>query len=467
MTKDYGRPANADENRALVESRLAELADSDGPRETLTVEWRGSPRHLDVIQLRVGTLHYNPATHRIRAQRSHDAHRDALLEADPWTSASQAYLDSLLKARPGDPSQVDPEFTDLAESLREYGQSEPGLVTHDGVLVNGNTRRAALLDLHGPTHLMRVAVLPASCSWEDIAAIELSLQLRKEHRRDYSYINRLLAVQELVEAGTPLPTIAATFRTTPARCMQDQWVLSCIEAIIERSEVNGARLPLVSFEDHQEKLRELHRAFEKIHATNPEKAELLLESRMAAIMLGFSKTDVRHIEPGFEDKYLAGEVPGGIVPKASSGGVTIPGLGRSVKQDSGALRNAKALTDAILRARMATDGVVDSSLGGSPDFVELKTAMDTAIDRAGRDGRVRKRKQAAPKRLLDAAADVDQCVTDLALSRATQSLDEDAYDDALVTLRKSLEKLARETRKTVKDPGDGVYWLLEEFGKGF
>ncbi|TCC07624.1 transcriptional regulator [Kribbella soli] len=468
MTKDYGRPANADENRALVKSRLDELVDGNGPRETLTVDWRGTPKHLDVIQMPVGNLHFNPATHRVRAQRSYDAHRDELLEVDPWSSGSQAYLDSLLKAQPSDPSRRDPEFNELAESLSEYGQSEPGLVTHDGVLVNGNTRRAALLEIHGPNHPMRVAVLPASCDWQDIADIELSLQLRKEHRRDYSYINRLLAVQELVDAGAPLATIAATFRTTAARCRQDQWVLSCIEAMIARSDVDGARLSLISFEEHQEKLRELHRAYEKLQATNPEKAELLLESRMTAIILGFSKTDVRLIEPGFENQYLSAVLPADGAPKAAGGGVVIPGLGRSVKQESRSLVKAKALTDAALRARMVTSGVPDAVQSDSgPDLAKLRSAMDSAIERAGRDSRVRKRKQAAPKRLLDATADVNECVTDLAQSRATQSLDEEAFDDALLDLRKSLEALARETRKTVKDPGDGASWLLEEFGKGF
>jgi hypothetical protein len=468
MTKDYGRPANADEIRALVKSRLDELAENDGPRETLTVEWRGAPKHLPVIQLPVDDLYYNPATHRIRAQRSYDSHQDALLEADPWSSSSQTYLHSLLKSRPADPSVVDPDFTELAESLREYGQSEPGLVTYDGVLVNGNTRRAALFELEGPRHLMRVAVLPASSTWDDIAAIELSLQLRKEHRREYSYINRLLAVQELVDAGVPIATIATTFRTTVARCRQDQWVLACIYSMIARSEIGGVRLSLISFEEHQEKLRELHRTYEKLQATNPEKAELLLETRMAAIVLGFAKTDVRLIEPGFEQKYLSRELPADVVAEDAGGGVAIPGLSRSVKRESQDLTRAKALTDAVLQASLVSSGVPAGAVSERvPDLSELKAAMSSAIFRAEGDSRVRKRKQAAPKRLMDATVDINECVTDLVQSRATRSLDEEAFDDALLDLRKSLETLAREVRKTLKEPGDGASWLLNELGKGY
>jgi hypothetical protein len=130
MTKDYGRPANAEENRALVKRRLEELAESDALRETLTVEWRTQPRHLEIIQVPIGNLYYNPATHRVRAQRSHDASRDALLEADPWSAGSQAYLESLLKAMPANPSQVDPEFVELRDSLKECSLMATPAVRH-------------------------------------------------------------------------------------------------------------------------------------------------------------------------------------------------------------------------------------------------------------------------------------------------------------------------------------------------
>lgn len=473
MTKDYGRPDGADDNRETVARRLDEIKAQGGPQERLTIEWRGQPTHLDVIQLPVGSLYYNPGTHRVRAQRSYDPALEAQLEADPWSTAGQGYLGTLLKALPSAPSRVDPEFTALRDSLQEYGQSDPGLVTWDGVLVNGNTRRAALLELSGPTAVMRVAVLPESCDWDDIAAVELSLQLRKEHRRDYSYINRLLAVQELVKQGTPLPVIAATFRTTVARCEQDQWVYSCVEAMIERSSRAGVRLPLVAFENDAEKLRELQRAYAKESASNPEKADLLLEARMSAIMLGFSKTDVRHIEPDFRSRYLESTLPGGLLPApAREEGVAIPGLGRSVKGPSPALAAAKALTDTVLQARAVAEASASQAapseevarLAGQLD--EIKKAMDGALERAGRDNRVRKRKQAAPARLADACQSIEQCVTDLVMSRASRSLDEEGFDDAVLVLRKALEKLARESRRTVKNPGDGVSWLVAAMEKG-
>ncbi|MFI9030541.1 transcriptional regulator [Streptomyces sp. NPDC053560] len=469
MVKGYGLPPSAEENRALVRSRLEEIAAGGGPRETFTVEWRGGPEHLEVIQMPVGSLYYNPATHRIRAQAGHDPKQAAVLVDDPWSSDSQAYLARLLQVLPADPARTDPEFDELTASLKEYGQTEPGLITHEGVLVNGNTRRAALMQLYGPNHAMRVAVLPPSCDWQDIAAIELSLQLRKEHRRDYSYINRLLAVQELVDQGTPLAVIAATFRTTAERCRQDQWVLARIESLIERSKTAGEQLSLVAFEDQAEKFRELQRAYAKQYAVNPEKADLLLENRMAAMLLGFAKTDVRFIDHDFRDRYLSRTLPNGETPSMGSEGVAIPGLGRAVKGPSASLSAAIALTDAVLHARVVSrpDSTAPQEVAAEAqkEVRRLQEAMDQAISFAGRDARIKKRKQAAPARLAEAGRCIELCVTDLALSRAQRSLDEESFDDAVTDLRQKLEKLAAEVKRTVQQPGDAVTWFLETFGK--
>lgn len=79
----------------------------------------------------------------------------------------------------------------------------------------------------------------------------------------------------------------------------------------------------------------------------------------------------------------------------------------------------------------------------------------------GKDARVRKRKQAAPDRLHDACQDIEQCVTDMVLARASRSLDEEALDEAVLKLKASLGKLALAAAQSIEVPGDGVAWLLD------
>ncbi|GAA3056163.1 hypothetical protein GCM10020000_43140 [Streptomyces olivoverticillatus] len=64
----------------------------------MTIDWNGQPLHVEVIDLPLNGLYYNPGTHRIRAQRSHDAARERALVKDPWSAESQDYLRFLLQA---------------------------------------------------------------------------------------------------------------------------------------------------------------------------------------------------------------------------------------------------------------------------------------------------------------------------------------------------------------------------------
>lgn len=464
MSKDFGRPPRAHDNQRLVEQRLKEAKETGGVPETLTIEWRGQPLHIEVIDMPVSSLYYNPGTHRIRAQRSHDPARDRALKENAWSSESQEYLHYLLQALPSDPLKRDPDFEVLKESLQDFKQTDPGLITRDGILVNGNTRQAALKEL-GSLHI-RVGVLPESCTWADINAVELSLQLRKDHRRDYSYINRLLAIDEQVALGRPLADIAREFRIKVPTCEQDLWILNCLRDLIERSRDGDIQLRLLDFEEQQEKLRELHRRYVKDSAASKENADLMKESRLAAVVLGFSKTDVRLIEPEFRARYLDQRLPDSLkaAPEASAS-VAIPGLNRSVRAAGSNVAAAKALTDTILKFKAveAASELVpaDRMAEATRTIKQAKDAFESALVPAGKDARIRKRKQAAPDRIIDACEDIEQCVTDLVLARASRSLDEEAFDEAVLKLRDSIGKLAMESARSIPAPGDGVSWLLE------
>ncbi|MFC8667282.1 transcriptional regulator [Streptomyces sp. NPDC057199] len=469
MSKDFGRPPLAEENRTLVEQRLKEAAVGKGIRETLTVEWRTQPLHVEVIDMPVDSLYYNPGTHRIRAQRSHDPERDLTLDEDPWCPDGQDYLHYLLKALPADPSKGDPDFDKLLESLRDFKQNEPGLITRDGILVNGNTRRAALKEL-GVANI-RVGVLPDSCTWDDINAVELSLQLRPDSRREYSYINRLLTIDEQHLLGRPMADIARDFRIRATTCEQDLWILSCLRDLVERSKDGEAQLRLLDFEKQQEKLRELHRRYVKEAAVSRDNAELLKELRLVAIALNFSKTDVRLIEPDFKDRYLDRRLPDGLkaAPSAPSA-IAIPGLNRSVRSAAPKVAEAKALTDIVLKAK-AVETAEDGNLSArgttaAQTFASARDAIEDALEPAGKDARIRKRKQAAPDRIADACQDIEQCITDLVLARASRSLDEEAFDEAVIKLHDTLGKLAHESARSIKTPGDGVSWLLDAVRQG-
>ncbi len=143
----------------------------------------------------------------------------------------------------------------------------------------------------------------------------------------------------------------------------------------------------------------------------------------------------------------------------------IPGLNRPAWGDSPQVAAAKALTDVLLQAK-----AVDRSSGRVPPeqlqeaaqvWEQARAAVEEALVPAGKDARVRKRKQAAPDRIYDAVQDIEQCVTDMSLARASRNLDEEGLDEAVLALKASLSKLAREAGRSIGEPGDGVAWLLD------
>lgn len=463
MAVKFGIPPEAETIRSLVAERLEQARLENGAK--VTVEWRGQQKHLDVISVPVQLLYFNPDTHRIRAQRTLDPDRNRILEEQPWSDAGQEYLRDLLRWNPANPTQIDPDYTALVDELDDYGQKEPGVITPDGILVDGNTRCAALRDL-GIKNI-QVGVLPSDTSRDDINAVELAIQLRRDKRRDYSYVNRLIAIEEELAAGRREDDIARAFNIKLTTLHRDRWVYQLIKDAIERSRTDsGVALRLVDFEDHQEKLRELHRDYTKLAKTDPDAAEQLKESRLAMVVLNYSKTSVRLAESDFHSRYLESRLPTELKPRTQqASAVSIPGLpGVTVPDASAAVKTTRALTDTLLQAKAAAqagDKLGPTSVAEADNLIKTARAtFDTAVNLAGRNAELQKRQIAVPSRIADAADYVNQCVTEFAEAKAKRALDEDAFDDALLTLRSSLERLAKHASRAFPTPGDGVAWLL-------
>lgn len=449
MTIHIAPPPDAGDVRTLIEQRLVDV--EHAPGETVTVELRGQPHHLPVITVPISSLRYNPLTNRIGAQRDYFRAYDKQISNDPWALTSQLILATMLKALPADPHQNDPAYDRLKDDLREHGQTEPGIVTRDGVLVNGNTRRAALADLYGQQANMRVAVLPPSADWADVADIELALQMRHDHKREYSWVNRLIAIARLTGDGVPPGVIAAKFRSTAKVIETEAGIYNLLLSLIKRSEVGNDKLPLVAFEDKAERLRELAAFVKKIGARDARAAEVVQQVRLAAIMLNFSKTDVRYIDAQFFDRHLADRVPPGLRADGPGEAVQIPGLGASVPGPSEALVTATGLTDAVLRA------LVDrNSLHGRE---ELHAVMAGALDRARQASWARKKASAVPDQLRSAATVLDGAVIDVGQALATNSFDPPEVDAAVGDVRKALRQLASHLARTPHH-GENVEWLL-------
>lgn len=118
---------------------------------------------------------------------------------------------------------MDLDKTDtLKKDLHQKGQMEPGVITHDGVVINGNRRMAVLELLHeeeptGKWRFLEAVRLPAAISEQDLWKIEAGLQLSRGKVAEYHPVNELLKIKEGIDRHlSPEEVAAAMYAWKPA-----------------------------------------------------------------------------------------------------------------------------------------------------------------------------------------------------------------------------------------------------------
>lgn len=452
-------PLSAKSTEDLVASRLDALHGEKGIKESVQVEWRGAPKSLPVISMPLSLLFYNPDTHRIRAQRDYNPAGNDAINDDPWGNEAQQYLDYLLSAAPNDPSKIDPAFEKLRDDLAAYGQKDAGIITPSGILINGNSRCAALRE--GNATQMRVAVLPTDWSWPDVSAVELELQMRKDYRRDYSFVNTLLALDEAI-ADVGSETAMKSFRMQRTTFNRSVWILQTMRDLVDRSTtLDGSSLNLRDFENDQGKLEELYRTYSSTAKSDPTAADLLRESRLVGLLLDKSKTDMRLVTDGFLSDHLEkGLVGTQFDLQPTDEGTAIPGLGRGLPSESPSLQKVKALVDSIakLKTEIASGDQATQSKART-QYAEINRTVEAALDAAGKSARLKKTQQAAIDKINDAADTLEQAVLEVGDAKSKHALDESALDEAVTNLRRSLDIFAGSISRLTTLPTASAEWL--------
>lgn len=459
-------PPNSEEIKSVVEQRLASR--KSGLEESVSIDWRDDRVSMPVVSMRVDMTYYNPNTRRIQAQRGIDPIREKALLEDPFSDVSQAYLEELLQWDPARPGTLDPAFEKLKEDLELHGQDDPGLMTRGGLLINGNTRRAALRAL-GKENI-RVGVLPPDTGRADLDALELSLQLRRSLKRDYSFVNELLAIRAEVDKGVLTAQILKAFRMKQERFERSLWLLDFINEAIERSVTSmpdGRQVSLrqFDFERDQGQLEELYRSWHTLNKTDSEKASLLRETRLIGVVLDFAKTDLRVMDDGFFEKYVKPRLDADVLPHVEEEAPkAIPGLPDvPLPQESIDIRQLRDLGDQVLKAEaLKKHASIESPTpeDATKLWSHVRTAYEEGRTRAGASIELRRKGTGPADKVLEAGDLLDAAVEALNEAQAANALDVEALEDSLENLRKSLTRLAQLLHRVPNEFKDeGFAWV--------
>lgn len=267
---------------------------SSGKTRTETIEYRGTKRSLEVVTLLPSILLLNHDNSRLSAQLVDHPDRN-IVESDPTSDAAQQVLTNLLK-------NTD-DFKELTEELRGLGQQNPGMVSRDGVLINGNTRLVALREIGAAG--IDVAVLPEDALPADFLDIEMSLQMMQLTHQDYTFTNQLLLMRRYLERNHTHKELAIKMgwmRNAQKKIDQSSRLLDLINEI--RSLKEG-EFRYHYFDSKQQVLKDLDEEYQRLVQSNYQAAEKMKWSRISAILLGVSKDQVRAIDEGFFEDEVA------------------------------------------------------------------------------------------------------------------------------------------------------------------
>lgn len=183
-------------DRERVEFLKARQANS---RNRLLPAWPRMEKELPFVELDVDWVRFSTLNHRTRAEQLSAIQKSAnplLFTADPMGPAAQRAQYEILRSQEA--------FAALKADLSNRKQQEPAVVTADGVLINGNRRTAALRSLyHDDNDLgakyVHCLVLPEDATAEEILDLEAELQVARDFKEEYSWINEALLIEEIYE----------------------------------------------------------------------------------------------------------------------------------------------------------------------------------------------------------------------------------------------------------------------------
>lgn len=410
-----------------IKKALEDFEDS-GNRRTEMVPYRGQSRPLEVVRVNPDLLLLNPNNSRLRAQLEDFPDRHLVFD-NPLSVEAQEILSVLLR-KTG-------EYKKLKEELKEFDQVNPGIVSREGLLINGNTRVVALRDLG--VEGVDVAVLPIDATSQDFFEIETGLQLTKLTHQDYTFTNKLLMMKAHLDHGIDKEKLGKMMGWTKNRVAKVQQHMRMLQTIMEVRKLSKNKLKYETFDSKQQHFKDLDDKYQSmLNSGKIQEAEDMKWTRIYALLLGVNKDQVRMMDGTF----ISDEVQkrGGDDPDLSSY-VESYKNGESDPLDV-LLDNDDEVSPIDVR-RMVEDFVTDPTTqtsGGSlsPDLPEVHSKMEKVL-RLGANAEIERENEEnygaiLIDRIIDAALKMENNVQTFAERAAFGNFD-------LATLNQELSKL--------------------------
>lgn len=390
--------------RKQIEKALsARLERPETEKPSMPLVWRNNAeKFFPVVDLPIDVPLLWADSHRIRAEL--EAPDFEFVRKERTTEAAQTALHELWR-------KAHRKFDKLKESLEVEGQTEPGVISREGILINGNTRLVALRELG--KQWIRVAVLDSDVHPFELADLELRLQVRETGHDTYRLSNELLFIHEMRwEYKRTDEEIARQLNWTPSKPAIGKKKVELYLRLLDlarKLQQRDPHLPITFFDDESggtgklQQLKELElRYSELLDAGETERANQLLDTWIVVARSGFASVhQIRPVTrrdnfvedfllPRLGEQELFGDRVDAIVGSTSTTiSSTLPGLDDLAVDVDGDSGSGQPSLQALIGLLDAVDGSLVNSpaLGGPHDAATVKSAIRSAVEGALRDHR--------------------------------------------------------------------------------
>lgn len=271
----------------------------------LSVVYHGKVNPEDVFRLPTELLIFNIANGRFAAELIEEQ-RKLRRQLDPLKPDDAKIIRRFLL------EQNDAETKALTDDIKANGQLDPGIITSDGAVINGNRRMSILQTLYTDTGKERyaylnVARLPRGVDAKDLWKIEAKLQFGRDFRLEYGPINELLKIRAGKLSGLSEKQISDALggRYSPKGVEEKLRILKLIDSYLNSIGKPG-EYKIIQEERIVEKFNSLHSNVVVPLAKGPHKPEV---PKITQIAFGMIKGG-KHSHWKIRELRKISEVPG-------------------------------------------------------------------------------------------------------------------------------------------------------------
>ena len=252
-------------NQAERKEALKQIQEGGKPYASgYPLQYKGENKQFNVWEIPMEILVYNPYNGRIGSVvKSYEKQDHKLVPDNPDDAAIIERF--LWESKPSANEQTE-------RSLRSIGQQKFGIVTADGIIIDGN-RRASIMNRirrderssaqeRARCSSFKAVILPIDAQKADILRLETSYQMGEDAKVDYNPIEKYLKTRDLRESGFMNEDIADFMGITKTQVKENLEVLDLIDDYLSTYGYDGIYTMAVGHEDSFLKLRSALKSYE-------------------------------------------------------------------------------------------------------------------------------------------------------------------------------------------------------------